>query len=90
MPSDSSEPAPPLSSTTSNDVRDPDYRHYMKMKLVKMMEDDVDLERRATKRGLMAMKSEDIDAYMMAISAAHKYWWQAAQGVDRGNGSNLE
>jgi hypothetical protein len=74
-------------SIVATRTTDPDYGHYMKVHSIIMMEQDMDLDRRATKRELMAMNSNDIDKYMMKVSSAHQHWWEAEQRLAHDNGS---
>ncbi|CAO2657310.1 Nn.00g034360.m01.CDS01 [Neocucurbitaria sp. VM-36] len=68
----------PTTVTTSN--RCPkNHGHWIKTRMVLIMEDDLDLSRRATKRELMAMTDDDIDRYLVKVSSAHQHWWEAEQ-----------
>ena len=44
-----------------------------------MMEEDLDLGRRVTKRELLAMSEDEVERYFDKTLSAHKHWWQAEQ-----------
>lgn len=51
--------------------------HWIKTRMVIIMEEDLDLAMRATKRELMAMTDEEINRYLQKVSSAHEHWWEA-------------
>ncbi len=65
--------------TSATDNRHRDHSHYLKVRLVTSMEEDLDLSKRATKRELMAMSDDAIDKYLMKVYSAHEHWWEAEQ-----------
>jgi hypothetical protein len=80
---------PPISTTTSS-RSGPEYGHYVKVKLVNMMEDDLDVGIRATKKTLMAMNHQELDNYILKVSLAHEQWYQVQQSFDRGSSSDSD
>ncbi|KAF2132416.1 hypothetical protein P153DRAFT_364817 [Dothidotthia symphoricarpi CBS 119687] len=56
-----------------------------------MLEDELDLGKRATKRELMAMSNTDLKSYLTKATSAHKHWWIAEQkSLKKSNTFNLE
>lgn len=57
--------------------------------MVIVMEDDLDLNKRATRRELMAMSDDEINQYLLKVSSAHEHWWEAEQrtSFDEADGS---
>lgn len=63
--------------------------HWMKTRMVLIMEEELDLSKRATKRELMAVTDDEMDRYYTKVSSAHKHWWEAEQRyiLDEANNS---
>lgn len=64
-----------------------DHKRYLDVKLVTMLEDELDLSKRATRRELMAMTDDDLQRYLIKVTSAHKNWWVAEHRLlEKGKG----
>ncbi|KAJ4374193.1 hypothetical protein N0V83_002934 [Neocucurbitaria cava] len=72
-------PTPPLAPLPVKSHPFMNHDHWMKTRMVLIMEEELDLSKRATKRELMAMTDDEIDRYYTKVSSAHKHWWEAEQ-----------
>ncbi|KAH7402697.1 hypothetical protein BKA66DRAFT_436101 [Pyrenochaeta sp. MPI-SDFR-AT-0127] len=80
----------PLESIATNNRRRGNHGHWIKTRMVMIMEEDLDLEKRASNQELMAMTDNEINLYLLRISSAHEQWWEAQDGFGFENTNDSE
>ncbi|KAF2032217.1 hypothetical protein EK21DRAFT_87341 [Setomelanomma holmii] len=56
-----------------------EHQRLIDTKLIRVLEDELDVPRSATKAELVAMNDEEFDNYLIKVKSAHQNWWVAEQ-----------
>ena len=63
---------------------------YLQLKLINIMEDEMDVSTRTTRRGFNDMTEAERNAHFTSTKAMHKVTWEAAQKKDNSGGIDVE
>jgi hypothetical protein len=55
------------------------HQRYLDGKLIRFLEDDIDLEKRTTRKQIDDMSNAELTRYLAKITSKHKLWWEAEQ-----------
>lgn len=66
-------------SATPNARAPPDHGAKLRVMLIRAMEHELDLEKVAPERKLMAMQRAELDRYYGKVCSAHQQWWEATR-----------
>ncbi|KAJ4325995.1 hypothetical protein N0V94_000360 [Neodidymelliopsis sp. IMI 364377] len=56
-----------------------DHQRYLKGKLIRVMEDEMDLQKCTTRKDLRSMSDEKLEEHLARVTAAHKLLWEVEQ-----------
>ncbi|KAF1841677.1 uncharacterized protein K460DRAFT_409134 [Cucurbitaria berberidis CBS 394.84] len=82
-------PIPSTPMRMSNHRRG-NHGHWIKTRMVMIMEEDLDLMKPANERELMAMSDDEINRYLVKVSSAHEHWWEAEKRLYIDEASDTE
>ncbi|CAN9270907.1 unnamed protein product [Alternaria sp. RS040] len=66
---------------TPNARATPDHGTKLRIMLIRAMEHELDLEKVAPERQLMAMQRAELDRYYEKVCSAHQQWWKATRNT---------